>query len=1027
MISKIIEFSLKQKFVVIVVSIMLAAWGIVSFFNIPIEAFPDVTDTMVQIITQYPGKASEEVEKQITLLIETELNGLPHTTQIRSRSLSGLSVIDVVFDDSVDKYFARQLVLERLRNINLPDGADVELGPLSTPIGEIYRYTLESNNHSAMELRTIQEWTMRRNLRKVPGVADVVSFGGTVKQFQVLVDPLKLKSLGLTLHDIFDALASSNKNTGGGYMKIDNERFIVRGIGLLTSIEDIENTVIKAVNGTSIKIKNIGVIKIGPAVRQGIVGRDKKNDVAEGIVLMRKGENPSRVLQDVKAKLNELQEEKLPNGVNIVRVYDREELIKRTLENVRDTLLIGVILVFSILMLFTGQKILAGIVTLIVPLALLFAFILMRIVGVSANLLSLGAIDFGIIIDGAVVMAETIFVALAYHKNVKENSLLINKAGAQVGKPILFAKVIIILAFLPLFALQRVEGRLFEPLALTMSFAVLGALFFTLTLVPVLCSALLKNNVLEKEIWIIKKIEKFYMPILYWSIHRPKRVFLMAFYGLLFSLFLATFLGTEFLPEVDEGAIWIRATMPIDITLEDAHLITPKIIKKIRSFPQVKTTVYQIGRPEDATDPNLQNNTEIFVDLIPRSKWGCTKEQLIERIDNVLERNFPGIAFNFSQPIQDNVDEAISGVKGQVAIKLFGTEIKVLQQKAKEISKVISDIRGVTDLFVDQLTGQPELLINIDRELCARYGIRVGDVQNIIETALAGKIATQFIDEEKRFDLIVRLLPEYRSDIDSIKSLQVDSADGTQHIPIAQLATFEKALGSPIIYRENNRRRAAVRFNVRKRDMGGLVAEAQRLVSKKVKMPKGYLISWSGQFESQQRAMNRLSYITPLSILLILILLFANFASLKNSLLILITIPLAAIGGILGLFFTQIHLSVSAAVGFIALSGVSVQNGIILVSVFNRLRQEGHELKIAIVQGVKERLRPVVMTAMLASMGLLPAALSTGTGSETQKPFAVVIVFGMISALILTLIVLPALYGWIEKKFDKSLKVHERV
>ncbi|MBI3591092.1 MAG: efflux RND transporter permease subunit [Candidatus Melainabacteria bacterium] len=1019
MISKVIEFSLKQKFVIIVMSMMLAAWGIVSFLNIPIEAFPDVTDTMVQIITQYPGKASEEVEKQITLPIETELNGLPHTTQIRSRSLSGLSVIDVIFDDTVEKYFARQLVLERLRNVNLPDEADVDLGPLSTPIGEIYRYTLESNAHSSMELRTIQEWFMKRNLKRVPGVADVVNFGGKVRQFQVLVDPLKLKSFGLTLQDIFDALAFSNKNTGGGYLKIDNERYIVRGIGLLTSVNDIHNTVIKAVNGTPVKIFNIGTAQIGPAVRQGIVGRNRKNDVVEGIVLMRRAENPSRVLADVKAKLVELQD-MLPKGVKIVRVYDREELINRTLENVRSTLLIGGILVFVILMIFTGQKTLAGIVTLIVPLALLFAFILMRFGGVSANLLSLGAIDFGIIIDGAVVMAETIFVALVLQHGSKDRVSLIAKAGAQVGKPIMFAKTIIIIAFLPLFALQRVEGRLFEPLALTMSFAVFGALFFTLTLVPVLCSIFIKDGIQEKEIWIVKQIEKFYMPVLYWSIQRPKRVLLIATYCLCFAIFFVPFLGTEFLPEVDEGAIWIRATMPIDISIDDAHAMAPRIIKKIRSFPQVKTTVYQIGRPEDATDPNLQNNTEIFVDLIPRQKWGCTKEQLIEKLDNVLEMDFPGIAFNFSQPIADNVDEAISGVKGQVAIKLFGPSLRALLAKAKEIYKVTSKITGVTDSFVDQLTGQPELLIKIDRDLCSRYGIRVGDVQNIIETALAGKVATQFIEEEKRFDLVVRLLPEYRSDVETIKSLQIDSADGTKHVPIAQLATFKKAIGAPIIYRENNKRRAAVRFNVRKRDMGGLVAEAQRLVNKKVKMPKGYSIVWSGQFESQQRAMKRLYQIAPLSVLFILILLFADFGSLRNALLILITIPLAAIGGILGLFFTHIHLSVSAAVGFIALSGVSVQNGIILVSVFNRLRQEGHELKIAIVQGVKQRLRPVIMTALLASMGLLPAALSTGTGSETQKPFAVVIVFGMISAVVLTLVVLPALYGWFESRGKKQ-------
>ena len=1015
MITKTIDFSLKQKFVVIFFSILLAGWGIRSFLNIPIEAFPDVTDTIVQIITKYPGKASEEVEKQITLPIEFELNGLPHVTQFRSQSLYGLSVINVIFDDTVNIYFARQLVLERLSGINFPDSADVKLGPISTPIGEVYRYTLESNTYSPMELRTIQDWIMRRELKRVPGVADIPTLGGLVKQYQVLVDPLKLKSFGIILQDVFDALASSNKNTGGGYVQINNEQFTVRGIGLLSSIEDIKNTVIKAVKGVPIKIENIGTILVGPATRLGIAGRDDNDEVVEGIVLMRRGENPSKVLGDVKAKLKELQDQ-LPKGIKIVRTYDREELINRTLENVRSTLFLGAIFVFFILMLFTGQLTLAWIITLIVPLSLLVAFILMKIAGVNANLLSLGAIDFGIIVDGAVVMTEAIFVALASHAGFKDNAPLIVRVGGTVGKPILFSKIIIILAFVPIFALQRVEGRLFRPLALTMSFAVLGALFFTLTLVPVLCNIFLKKDVAEKEIWLVKKIEKVYMPILHWSIERPKRVITLALVCMLSGLLFIPFLGIEFMPQVEEGGIWIRTTMPISISINEAHKICPQIIKKIKAFPQVTTVVSLTGRPEDATDPDLQNITEFLIDLIPRNKWGCTKEELNQKIKLVLEKNFPGINFYFSQPIEDNVDEAIAGVKGQVAIKLFGPDLKVLMQKAREVFKVMQKIRGVEGLFVDKLTGQPEILIKIDRDLCAKYGVRINNVQNIIETALAGKIATQFINEEKRFDLVVRLLPEYRGDVESIKNLQVASSDGTLNIPLSQLASFEESKGAPVIYRENMKRRAAVRLSVRGRDMGGLVAEAQKVVAKNVKLPPGYSIVWSGQFESQQRAMKTLSYIIPLSVLFIFILLFINFGSIKNALLILITIPLAAIGGIVGLFFTNIHLSVSAAVGFIALSGVSVQNGIILVSVFNRLRQEGHNLKIAIVQGVKQRLRPVIMTALLASMGLLPAALSTGTGSETQKPFAVVIVFGMITAVVLTLIVLPAMYGYIEKE-----------
>jgi heavy metal efflux system protein len=1015
MIEKIISFSLRQKFLVIFVSLLMAAWGIASFLNISIEAFPDVTDTTVQVITQYAGKASEEIEKQVTLPIETQLNGLPHASQIRSQSLAGLSVINVIFDDAVDMYFARQQVIERLQSAELPTGAQTELGPMSTPIGELYRYTLESNDHSPMELRTLQDWFMERRLKSVPGVADVVSFGGEVKQFQVQVDPLKLRSYGLTLKDIFDGLASSNQNTGGGYLRINDEQFIVRGIGLLASVSDIQNTVIKAVNGVPIRVEDIGHVQVGPAVRQGIVGKNNKPEVVEGIVLMRRGENPSKVLEAIRDKLKELQHD-LPRGVKIKPVYDRQILIDRALENVKETILFGIVLVFVILMLFTGEWTLATIVTVIIPLALLFAFILMKSRGIAANLMSLGAIDFGIIIDGSVVMVESIFVALAHYPNFTNNIPYIIRSGAAVGKPILFSKAIIILTLLPLYALQRVEGRLFTPMALTISFALIGALIFTLTLVPVLCSLLLKKDVKEKDIWLIKKIDELYTPVLQWSLDNRKTVLTIAVACLGASLLLVPFLGTEFMPEVDEGAIWVRATMPISIALEDAQAIVPKITEVIRHFPQVKTTVSQIGRPEDATDPNLQNNTEIFVDLIPKGKWGMNKEQLIDKLDEKLEKNFPGIAFNFSQPIQDNVDEAISGVKGQVAIKLFGPDLKVLIAKTKEISKLVNKIKGVNDLFVDQLTGQPQLAIQIDRDLASRYGIRVQDVQDVIETALAGKMATQYVEAERRFDLVVRLQPEYRQDIAAIKNLQVDSSDGKQHIPIGEIASFKELIGAPIIYRENNQRRAAVRLNVRDRDMGGLVAEAQKVVSQKIKLPDGYNIIWSGQFESQQRAMGRLFSIMPISLLMIVVLLFIAFGSMKNAILILLNVPFAAIGGILGLFFLHIHLSVSALVGFIALFGVSVQNGVILVSIFNKLRQEGNNLRDSIVLGVKERLRPVIMTAMLASMGLVPAAISSGTGSETQKPLAIVIIFGLISATLLVLVVLPTLYGWFERE-----------
>lgn len=1004
---------------VIVCTIVISLCGLFAYLSIPIEAVPDMTDITVQIITKYPGRATEEVEKQITFPIEIEMNGLPHMKHLRSDSLLGLSVVNIIFDDTVDKYFARQLVLERLKNVDLPEGAEVKLGPLSTPIGELYSYTLESSNHTPMELRTIQDWFMRKELKRVQGVIEVIVWGGQVKQYQILVDPIKLRSLGITLQEVFDVLSLSNKNTGGGYLRINDEQFVLRGIGLLSSLDDIKNTVIKASNGVPVKIDNIATVQIGPAVRHGITGRDSINDVSEASILMRRDENPSIVLKRIKVKLAELQK-RLPEGIKITNIYDQERLIKRTIHTVRANLVLGMLLVFLLLMFFTGNLTLTFIVSLIVPLSLLVAFIFMRFFNVTANLLSLGAVDFGIVIDGAVVMTEAIFVALASHPNFKDSAPLIVQLGGRVGKPILFAKAIIVLAFLPLFALERVEGKLFRPLMLTMIFAVLGALFFALTLVPVLCSLLFKGNVIEKEIKIMKKIEKLYMPFLHWLLERPKKVFVFALGCMITGLLFIPFLGMEFMPIIDEGAIWLRATMPVSISIEKAHEITPKIVEKIKSFPQVKTVLYQIGRPEEETDPNLQNTTEMFVDLIPKIRWGCNKEELVQRIDDALVRSFPGIQFYFSQPIEDNVDEAIAGVKGRIGIKIFGPDLNILMDLAKKVYSQMLKVKGVTDLYIDnRLTGQPQLLIKADRSLCAKYGVSITDVQNVIEAALAGKVATKFIEEEKRFDVVVRLLPEYRSDFESIKSLLISNADRTVTIPIGQLATVQEHIGAPFIDREDMQRRATIRFNIRKRDMGSIVSEGQRLVSENIKLPEGYSIVWSGQYESLQRSMKRLSLLAPISIFFIFMLLFTSFGSIINALLILITIPLAAIGGVLGLYFLKIHLSVSAMVGFVALSGVSVQNGIILVSVFNRLIEEGLELKDAIINGVKERLRPVIMTSLLASMGLLPAAFSTDTGSEAQRPFAIVIVFGMISALILTLIVLPTMFYWIERIRNK--------
>lgn len=1011
----IVTFSLKNRFFIFFATVMLIIGGVISYLNTPIEAFPDVTNTRVQIITQWPGRSTEEVEKFVTIPLEVELNATPGKASLRSISLFGLSVVTVMFDDDVDEFKARQLVSNRLMNVETPDGAKPELQPSYGPTGEIFRYTLQSNTRTVRELKTIQDWVVERNLKGVPGVADVVSFGGEVKTFEITVDPTLLQNYDITALDVFQAVSKSNINVGGDVIEKNDQAYVVRGIGVLNNIYEINNIVIDNINGTPILVRNVATVHESAMPKLGYVGRDTLTNQVEGIVVMLKNENPSVVIDNLKAKIEQLNDKLLPRSVQLVPFYDRSTLIGFTTHTVIKNLLEGILLVTLIVFIFMADWRTTVIVAVVIPLSLLFAFICMRIKGMSANLLSMGAIDFGIITDGAVVMVEGLFVLLdeKAHKlgMPRYNGLLkyglIRKKAANLGKAIFFSKLIIVTALLPIFAFQKVEGKMFSPLAYTLGFALLGALICTLTLVPVLSSYLLNKNVKEKHNPIVLFFDRVVMRVFELTFANKIKTMFISLGIVTAGLLSFNFLGTEFLPELNEGAIYIRASMPMSTTLSQSVEISEDMRRTLLSFEEVKGVMSQSGRPNDGTDPTGFFNIEMHVDLKQEKEWkrDVTKEELIAEMKKKLQV-YQGVSLNFSQPIMDNVEEAVSGVKGSLAVKVYGTEPRVLEANATKIYNVLKDIDGIEDLGIIQLIGQPEYHIDLNQQKMAIYGVNTLDCQSVIEMAIGGKAITKLYEGERKFDVRIRYMPQYRTSIEQLEHLIIPTQVGTK-IFLKEIATISTVTGPAFLYRENNERFVAIKFSVRGRDLGSTINEAQKKVAKTVQLDTGLRLEWRGQFENQVRATNRLAHVVPVSIVLIFIILFVMFGNGKDAGLVLLNVPFALIGGIWALWITHTNFSISAGVGFIALFGICVQNGVILISVFKQKLIDGHDLDHSIREGLKSRIRPVIMTALMAMLGLVPAAISHGIGSESQKPLAIVVIGGLITATILTLLVFP--------------------
>ena len=1022
MVRRIVSFALFQPLFVLLLVVLFVAGGVAAFRSLPVEAFPDVSDIQTTVITLFPGHAPEEVEKQVTIPLEIALAGVPHAVRMFSHTQFGLSFLTLTFDDQVDDYFARQRVLERLQQADLPAGIQPQLAPLSTPVGELYRFRLVSSTVSVTELRSIEDWVVERALRLSPGVADVVSRGGFIKQYQVSLNLARMKAYGVSLQQVFNALGRGNANAGGNYLEQGEQQYLIRGIGLLRSPEDIGSIVIAEHTGTPLLIRDFADVTIGAVPRQGLVGRNDEDDVVTGIVLMRKGENPSEVLADIKERIDRLNSSVLPKGVKIVPYYDRSWLISTTLTTVFRNLLEGGLLVTLVLYVFLRNGRAAGIVALMIPLSLLATFIGLRLRGIPANLLSLGAMDFGIIVDGAVIVVENVFRTLAERKTdgvTPERESIrraILDATVQVGRPTLFSMLIIIVAHIPIFTLQRHEGRIFAPMAYTVSSALVGSLLFSLTLVPLLCFYLLGRGVKHEENALVEFCRRVYRRVLEFVLARPVAVFASAIAAFVCAMALAPSLGTEFLPELNEGTMWVNVLLPPSVSVAEASRLCAQIRRIIRGFPEVTQVISQTGRPEDGTDPKTINMAEFFVDLKPPSEWSrkIQREDLAAQIEDAVDR-MPGLDPAMSQPIRDNVLESISQIDGQIVIKVFGDDPVELREKAGEVLHVVSRIRGVSRAFIDRFGQVPQLQIEVDRPRAARYGLNVADVEDVIDTALGGKVATEIWEGERRFGVAVRLDERDRRDIGGIKNILVDTPAGPR-VPLAEVANLSVRSGNMNISRESGTRLAAIAVFIRGRDMGGIVQEAREKVAKDVLFPPGYYVTFGGEFENQERAMKRLELIVPISVFLIFILLFNAFGSVRNAAVVLVNIPLAAIGGIVALYVTGIHLSVSAAIGFIALFGQAVLNGVVMVSYFADLRASGHSPREAVMTGATVRLRTVLMTALLAMLGLLPMAMSHSIGSEVQKPLAVVVIGGLVSATLLTLLVLPALYYWVEQR-----------
>ncbi len=1041
MIRALVDFALNNKFVVLALAILLLGWGAISFHNLPVEAYPDIADNYVTVITQWPGRSAEEVEQQVTIPIEMQMSGMPHMTFLRSESIFGLSFVIMIFDDSSVNDWNRQKVLERLTQVNLPSGQNLQpqIGTDWSTVGQIYWYTLRSTNprYDLMELRSIEDWVLLKQFKSIPNVVDVSDFGGTVREYQVRLDPSKLVSYGLSIGQLEQQLANNNINAGGSFVEVGMQQMNVRTLGLFGGTRDIEQTVLKTQNGTALRVRDVGEVTQGPKIRLGHMARANhmedgriidEPDIIQGIVLMRKGAEEQPTLDLIHKKVDELNNGLLPPGVKVVPMLDRSDLLHYTLHTVMGNLTEGMLLVSVILFLFLLNVRAAVIVALTIPFSLLFASIWLDVSHIPANLLSLGALDFGMVVDGAVVMVENIMRHLSHRRQVvgglpKTTSEVIREACHEVQRPVFYAIAIIITAYLPIFTLQRVEGRLFRPMAWTVAFALLGAMTFSILIAPVLAGTLFPRGVRERRNIVMDFLTERYRRRLRWAVHHRWVVACVALASLVGTVYLgfSGVIGAEFLPHLDEGAIWARGTLANSTSLSEGEKFTTSERYVLASFPEVKTVVSEVGRPDDGTDTGGFGNTEYFVDLKPKEEWRPIfhrrKDELIAAMNRAVAR-YPGAIWNFSQPIEDNVGETLTGTKGQLALKVFGTDLKLLEAKGEEVATVMSGIRGLKDVKLLRDFGQPNLDLTIDRRQAARFGINVTDIQDAIQTAVGGNAVSQVLIGEQRYDVVVRYQNPYRNTARAISNIRLLSSTG-ERVSLAQLTNVEVKDGAYDIYREGNTRYVAVTFNVRGRDLGTTVQEAVSQISQKVKMPPGYRVEWSGEYESEKRAEARLAVVVPLTVLVIFIILYTMFRSLKWSLLILMNVVLARVGGFLALLLTGTYLSVSSGIGMLALFGVSVQTGVIMLEYINQLRARGHSIVDAAVEGAVLRLRPILMTMLVATLGLLPAALSHEIGSDSQRPFAIVIVGGLISDLLLSIVLLPTFYVWIAKDGDQ--------
>ena len=1031
----LIQFALNNRFMVLALAVLLLLWGAVSFHSLPVEAYPDVANNYVQIITQWPGRAAEEVEQQVTIPIEIQMNGIPHLQHLRSVSLFGLSSVMLIFDDNSENDWNRQKALERLSLVTLPNGLQPQMGTDWSPVGQIYWYTLRSTNpkYDLMELKSIEDWTLEKQFKSVPNVVDVSSFGGTTREYQVRVDPNKLVEYGLSIGQIEQQLANNNTNAGGSFVEAGLQQINVRAVGLFTNANDIEQTVIKTQNGAAIRVKDIASVSQAPKIRLGQIGKAIRRadgtvldsrDVVEGIVLLRKGANADETLVAIHEKVKQLNEQILPPGVKIVPFLDRSDLVHLTTHTVLHNLTEGVLLVSVILFFFLGNFRGAIIVALTIPFSLLFASICLDLNKIPANLLSLGALDFGMVVDGTVVIIENIVRHFSLPANAHKTPLeRIRDAVGEVLRPVFYARAIIIAAYLPIFTLQSVEGRLFKPMAWTVSFALLGALIFSIAIAPVLALLQFRHGVREWHNPVMTFLRERYRIAVRWAIeHRVVTVGAAAgAFAVAVFLMVSGVIGSEFLPHLDEGAIWARGTLAPSTGPTEGTRLMEQARVILASFPEVKQVVSQVGRPDDGTDTTGFFNTEYFVDLKQKAEWRPVfredKDELISAMDRELGA-LPGILWNFSQPIADNMEEAVSGVKGELAIKLYGDDLRTLEEKGDEVVGVMRRVSGVEDLGLFRVLGQPNLNITVDRGQSARHGINVADVQDAVETAVGGKAVSQVLQGEQRYDLVVRYQAPFRETKEAIEHIRLVAPSG-ERVSLVQLAKVEVRDGASEIYREENSRYVAIKYSVRGRDLGSAVEEAMKMVSAQVKLPVGYHIDWAGEYESQKRSQRRLMIVVPITILVIFIILYTMFASGKWAVLILANVALAPIGGLLALLITGTHVSVSSGVGFLALFGVSVQTGVIMLEYINQLRASGHSIEDAAVEGAVLRLRPIMMTMLVATLGLLPAAVSRGIGSDSQRPFAIVIVGGLLAALVLSIFVLPTLYVWFAGDRDK--------